>query len=78
MADDLVSRAGFVIADLLATELLRAGNEKPRRTFLYCWERNAIAWLRDWQRQGGGTMNAWTAKYLRGEIKGAPSLPETP
>jgi hypothetical protein len=78
MADDLVSRAGYVLSEMLATELLRACDEKPRRTFLYSWERDAIAWLRDWQRQGGGTMNHWTASYLRGEIKGAPRLPESP
>lgn len=68
---DPEARAAYVIAELLATNLLKACDES--RSFLYCWEQDAIDWLREWQkRTSGGVINYWTASYLRGEIQGAP------
>lgn len=56
-------QAAEIIADLLASSIQRAIDTK--RTFLYCWEKEGLDWLRDhWKRDQASVFNGWTAQWV--------------
>jgi hypothetical protein len=60
------NEAAPILADMFATSVLQALNEEPPRTFLYGWERDALAWLKAWHKAGGKTpINHWTGTCMR-------------
>ena len=60
--DDL---AAYAISDMLPSPLLRDAYQEPRRTFLYCWERDGLNWLIRYKERGGKTpLNAWTMAFI--------------
>jgi hypothetical protein len=65
LPEGVEARAAYIMADLFATTVLRGLDQHPRREWLYCWERGALAWLKDWRTRDPRTpINAWTQTYM--------------
>lgn len=60
------AEAAKIMADLFSSTVLPALDKPMPRTFLYVWERKALAWLRAWRKRDKFTgICAWTSMYMR-------------
>jgi hypothetical protein len=55
-------RAAYIIADLLASTIMKADQEKRS---LYCWENDAFNWLSQQWKRDPWKMNLWTHDRMK-------------
>ena len=60
-----LDEAARIMAEQFSASVLRGLQEAPPRTFLYCWENDALEWLRRYRATGGDIpFCAWTGMVM--------------